>query len=153
MENNSAFDSFEMQLTDNAKQFLRETGKWANFLSIFGYIWMGLILVFGSLGVLGSNDDSGMDAATNMYKLPPGMTLLVIVIMVAISFFPIFYLNRFALSIKAAFRDNNTEKLTASFEYLKSHYKFVGIFTLVMLVIYALAIIVVIVAAATGAAS
>jgi hypothetical protein len=38
-------------------------------------------------------------------------------------FFPVYYLNKFASNAKAAFKNNDSETLTTSLEYLKSHYK------------------------------
>jgi hypothetical protein len=47
-------------------------------------------------------------------------------------------LYQFASKAKAAFATDNNEQLNASFEYLKSHYKFIGIFTLVITILYSL---------------
>ena len=57
-------------------------------------------------------------------------------VLAAIYFFPVYYLNKFAVNAKKAFKDNDSEVLTNSFEYLKSHYKFIGIFTLSIVILY-----------------
>jgi len=59
----------------------------------------------------------------------------------AIYFFPVYYLNKFATNAKRAFRENDSEALTSSFEYLKSHYKFIGIFTLSIMILYGLILV------------
>jgi len=46
-------------------------------------------------------------------------------------------------------RDNDSKSLAASFEYLKSHYKFIGIVSLIILCLYALIIVFVAIAAMT----
>ena len=38
MEENSVFEKFELQFDQTAKDFLRETAKWAYFLSIIGFV-------------------------------------------------------------------------------------------------------------------
>ncbi|MEP6803590.1 MAG: DUF5362 family protein [Flavobacterium sp.] len=48
------------------------------------------------------------------------------------------YLFKFSSNAKKAFRENDTEALTHSLEYLKSHYKFIGIFMIAILVLYGL---------------
>jgi hypothetical protein len=53
----------------------------------------------------------------------------------------VYYLYQFASKAKAAFATDNNEQLNASFEYLKSHYKFLGIFTLVITILYALILV------------
>jgi hypothetical protein len=50
----------------------------------------------------------------------------------------VYYLNKFASNAKAAFNNNDSETLTASLGYLKSHYKFIGIMTLVVFSLYLL---------------
>ena len=37
-----AFENFELQLNESAKGFLKEAAKWAYFLSILGYIGIGI---------------------------------------------------------------------------------------------------------------
>ena len=138
MEQNSPFDSFDqLQISTQAKSFLRETAKWANFLSILGFIFVGFIflfiiimLVFGASSSIFSNSFGGGIM---------GMGIAVIYIIVGLFyFFPIYFLNRFAVFLKNALNSNDNEKLTEAFKYLKSHYKFIGVFTLVILSIYVL---------------
>ena len=42
--------------------------------------------------------------------------------------------------MKSALRSNNQAELTKAFEYLKSHYKFIGILTIIVFGLYILAI-------------
>ena len=45
MEAHSVIENFEMRLNKSAKDFLKETAKWAYFLSILGYIGIGIIVL------------------------------------------------------------------------------------------------------------
>jgi len=146
MEETSVFEKFELQLDTTAKDFLRETAKWAYFLSIVGYVaiaFLVLIAVFaGSFFSMMNNTLPGMPPGNNF-----GVLFGVIYFaMAVIYFFPVYFLNKFASNGKKAFRDNDSEALTSSFEYLKSHYKFVGILTVVLLAFYALALVFVFIA-------
>jgi len=152
MEVYSEIEDFELQLNESAKGFLKETAKWAYFLSILGFIGIGFIVVaaifagaiFGTIGAMMPSEIAGkMGSALGI------VMAVVYLIIAAIYFFPIYYLNRFASNLKTALKDNNSEKLTNSFEYLKSHYKFIGIFALIMLCFYALIIIIITIAAIT----
>ncbi|WP_291102622.1 MULTISPECIES: hypothetical protein [unclassified Flavobacterium] len=139
MEENSTFDTFEMQLNESAKGFLKETAKWAYFLSILGYIGIGLIVMaaifagtlFAAMGnmarEMGSFSSFGGSFITGLYLM-----------LAALYFFPVYYLNKFASNAKAALRENDSETLAASFGYLKSHYKFIGILAAVTLCFYVL---------------
>ena len=137
MEEQSTIENFEMQLHQTAKEFLKETAKWAYFLSILGYVGIGFI-IFAAL--FASKLFSAME------NMPPlmgamgpsfGIVMSVVyLIIAALYFFPVYYLNRFASYAKAAIKENNSEKLTVSLQYLKSHYKFIGIMTLVVFSMY-----------------
>ena len=138
MEENSVFENFELQLTQTAKDFLKETAKWAYFLSILGFVFIGLMVIiaifagtiFGSMGSM-----PGMGGMGGSFGALIGVVYFIIA---ALYFFPVYYLMKFASNAKRAFRENDTEALTSSLGYLKSHYKFVGIMMLSILVLYAL---------------
>lgn len=138
MEETSVFEKFELQLDQTAKEFLKETAKWAYFLSILGFVGIGLMLLvavfagslFASMGSM-----PGMGAMGGSFGTIMGVFYFFIA---ALYFFPVYYLNKFASNAKKAFKDNDTEALTVSLGYLKSHYKFIGILMLSILVLYAI---------------
>lgn len=139
MEDHSITENFEMQLQQTAKDFLKETAKWAYFLSILGFVGIGFIVfaalfastLFSAMGHM-SAPMEGMGASFGV------MMSVVYIIIAVLYFFPVYYLNKFASHAKAAVRENNSEKLTVSLQYLKSHYKFIGIMTLVVFSMYLL---------------
>jgi len=137
MEKHSIIENFEMKLNESAKDFLKETARWAYFLSILGYIGIGFI-VFAALfaGTLFSAMGK-MNPAMGAMGSSFGMVMAVVYLLIAaLYFFPVYYLNKFASNAKAAFTNSDTETLTTSFRYLKSHYKFIGIMTLVIFALY-----------------
>ncbi|MFV5688987.1 hypothetical protein ACM55M_10230 [Flavobacterium sp. ZT3R25] len=139
MEEHSVIENFEMRLNESAKDFLKETAKWAHFLSILGYIGIGFIalaaLFAGTLFSKFGNMAPGMGAIGSSIRIFITVVYLIIAILY---FFPVYYLNKFGSNAKAAFRDNDSETLAASLEYLKSHYKYIGIMTLVVFSLYIL---------------
>jgi len=64
-------------------------------------------------------------------------------------FFPYFFLFRFATRMKTALNTNDQLTLNTSFQNLKIMFRYVGILTIVMLSFYALAILMMIIIAAT----
>ena len=72
------------------------------------------------------------------FNLGTAMTIFYI-IMIAIYIFPLYYLHQFSVKLKKALTSKDDEVLANAFEMLKSHYKFVGVFTIIMLSIYILA--------------
>ena len=145
-----AIEEFELQLNESAKGFLKEATKWAYFLSILGYIGIGFIVVAavfaGALFAFIGN----LSREMNSFGAMGGSFISAFYLMIAaFYFFPVYYLNKFASNAKIALRDNDSKSLAASFEYLKSHYKFMGIVALVILSLYALIMVFVIIAAVT----
>lgn len=137
MEEHSVTEHFEMKLSTTAKDFLQETAKWAYFLSILGYIGIGLI-IFAALfaGTLFSAM-AKMNPAMGMMGSSFGIVMAFVYFLIAVLyFFPVYYLNKFASNAKLAFKNNDSDALTTSLEYLKSHYKYIGIMTLVVFSLY-----------------
>jgi hypothetical protein len=139
MEQNTS-NLFELQVDHQSNAYLRETAKWAKFLSIIGFIGCALIILVGifagsvmatTMGELGGGFGSGM-----------GVVMAVVYILFALlAFFPYLYLYRFANQMQVALRNNDQAALTTSFGNLKSCFKFVGILTIIVLAFYALALV------------
>lgn len=116
------------------KSYLAETAKWGQFLSIVGFISIGLLALFGLFfGSLLSSLPGG-----ELFPFNPMIFTVPFLLIVALYFFPVLYLYRFSTKMQAALHLNNESDLTESFSNLKSLYKFTGIFTAVFLGIYAL---------------
>lgn len=136
METKSPFEQFEELRIDRiSREFLTETAKWANFLSILGFIGLGLmVLVSLFMFVVGTS--------SSFMPLGNGIFVGIFYILIAGFYFvPINYLYKFSSNMKNALRTNNQASLTSSFEYIKSHYKFIGILTIVIMGIYILMIL------------
>ncbi|ULC60840.1 DUF5362 family protein [Flaviramulus sp. BrNp1-15] len=140
MEEKSAFDSFELEVNEEIKGFLKETSSWTYFLSIIGFIGLGFMVLGGVV----------MSFAGNFNKFPGDIAYgvgysvgvgLAYVFFALIYFFPILYLFKFSKNIKKALSLNNNDNLKMAFSSLKSHYKYMGIFVIVIISLYILIII------------
>ncbi|MGV3459472.1 MAG: DUF5362 family protein [Flavobacterium sp.] len=142
MEYNSPFESFELQVSAAASDFLRTAAKWAMFLAILGFIGIALMVLFGLIALAaGSAVDSaayegmeGMEGVGAAARFSPMIGGVIYLVAAILYIFPVIYLYKFASNAKEAVNSNNSEKLTASLENLKSHYKFVGIATIITIV-------------------
>ena len=135
MEKNAITELEQLIVNSRSKSFLRETAKWTKFLSIMGFIGIGIIIIFSFFaGTIFENLPN-----TEPMPIDLGMTLTITYLVLAvIYFFPIYYLFQFSNKMKAALLTKNDETLSDAFEVLKSHYKFVGVLTIIMLSLYAL---------------
>ena len=130
----------QLTLTSASKSFLKETAKWAFFLSIMGFIMIALMLVIAIF----SNTIFGMAAAMQP-GVPENIGMIMTItylILGLIYFFPVYYLLQFSNKMKKALSTKNDETLAKAFEMLKSHYKFIGVFTIITISLYVLMIVV-----------
>jgi len=123
-------------LTTEIKDYLQETAKWTKFISIVGFIFVG-IMVLGSLfmGFAGLGASAGM-------PFPPILFSLVYLVFALIALIPLLYLYRFSSNMQAALNINDQLALTESFKNLKSFFKFYGIYLAVILCLYGLMLMV-----------
>ncbi|WP_461640021.1 hypothetical protein [Labilibaculum euxinus] len=133
----------ELLLETQAEVYLRETAKWAKFLAIVGFIFMGF-MVLGSFVVFAL-----AGSMASILPFPIGGIGFLYLVLAGVYFFPIYYLLQFANKAKLALAGKSTQSLTESMKYMKSHYKFMGIFTIVMLALYPIGMIVAIIVAAS----
>ena len=134
MENEKQTENYENQLTTAAVGFLQESAKWSKFIAIIGFIGIGLMVLVSLFMAIGF---SAMSAST-MPELPFPMSVFSIlyVLFAAIYFFPVYYLYQYATKTSAALHSKNKQLLTDGLENLKSHHKFLGIFTLIIISLY-----------------
>lgn len=127
-----------LTINNNSRNFLKEISKWTFFLSILGFIGIILLIVIGvfSSVVYGEiiNTFYGSQIPFNLSLVSTVIYLL----FALLYFFPVYYLYSFSRKTKIALQSKNDEDLSDAFEMLKSHFKFIGVFTIIILSLYAL---------------
>jgi hypothetical protein len=135
-ENNQP-SQISISVNNEIKEYLTETSKWGKFLAVVGYIGMGLLCLIGIAVMIGFSIFSKVSDA----NFPMGVLGFVYIIIAVVYYFPVNYLHKFSSQMRAGIESNNQEVVTTGFENLKSLFKFMGIFTIVVLSIYVLALI------------
>jgi len=127
-----------MTLDREAFLNLHETGGWANFLAILGFIMIGFLVLLGFfVGAVLSTlpmGESGLPFPTSVFT---AFYFLIAVIY----FFPVYYLYKFAVGVRQGIPARNSQQVGAALRNLKSHYKFVGIMTITMFILYIVGIL------------
>lgn len=116
------------------EKYIKETAQWGKFLAIVGYVFLGLMVLISLVMVLGL---SALGNAVGM-KFSTVILGMIYLLFTGINFVPVTYLYYFSNAAKLAVENNDEEQYTVAFENLKSLFKFMGIFTIVMLAVYAL---------------
>lgn len=134
-----------LAFSEQIVSYLNETRRWAKFISIMGFIGIGLVVILALS--IGSVLNFISSLSPTPLPFPSFLFTLVYLVVALLYFFPVYYLYLFSTKMEAALTRKNQSELTGSFENLKSVFKFVGIMTIVVVSIYLLIIIGVVVAA------
>lgn len=140
MEEKSVFESFELNLPPAIVGYLKETSTWTYFLSILGFFGIGLMILGGLFFSVvmnlmpGGNPYAGLGFDMSYFGM-------IYVVMALLYFFPVLYLFNFSRKMKRALVSHNNNDLTAAFSNLKSHYKYIGVFTIVIISLYVLLLV------------
>ncbi len=149
MEDNLHVQNGENLVIDwRSKEFLKETAKWTKFLAILGFVGIGL-MVLGSLVML-----FAPSSLMSNGDFPFGGKIFMMLLYLAFAvlyYFPISYLYQFSENTKKAIENNDNNAIRDAFEFLKSHYKFMGILTIILLSFYAIIIFIGLIGAGAAA--
>lgn len=138
MEKKSAFEEDDY-LQGDTKGFLHEIAKWTFILAVLGFIVITVLCVFGIFGFTIWKATGIILPGTGEMMDSFGTSLNAFYLITAgILFFPVYFLFRFSIGAKRAFKFNDSEALTRSLRSLKLHYRSIGIVTALVLVLFVL---------------
>jgi uncharacterized membrane protein len=131
-----------MQLQTAALDYLRESAKWSMFLAILGFIGIGFLAL---AAIIMTSVMSMMPETPGPFGAIKGFISIIYLVFAVIYLFPIYYLYKYADSTKKALNSGNSELLTNAFCNLKSHHKFLGIASIIIIALYIIAAIVMVI--------
>jgi Na+/melibiose symporter-like transporter len=117
-----------LELNGRGIHYITEMRKWTLFLSIVGFIGLGLMIIGGFVMVFFSGMLPGEEIGP--------ITVLPLMLIAVIYFFPVFYLYQFSSLSKRALLFNDTNLVSEALRYLKMHFKYMGVLVIVLLIIY-----------------
>jgi|ERR1700722_3968263 len=154
MAETSQSSLFELSLDHESIDHLTETARWGKFLAIVGFVMCGLIAILSFF--MGSLVAASMTAGSSFSNIPResvGIGALgalggvfftaIYLVFAAIYFFPCLFLYNFSVRLKAALRANDQVKLNQSLKAQKILFRYVGIFTIVVVSIYGVGLLIV----------
>jgi hypothetical protein len=124
----------DLLINNTSQAHLVAAAKWGKFLAITGFI--GCVLMVG-----GGIYFQALGSPGNIYGESQKYVGYTYLAMGTILFFPCLYLNKFSVKILEAIRSSSQESADTAFSNLRSMFKFYGIFTMIMLIFFALALV------------
>jgi len=124
----------QLTVTKASKSYLSEIATWARFFAILGFIFIGLLLVFAffAVPIFGTVTKSQSGVPDDLGSIMHVTNVLIAIVY----FFPLYYLLQFSKKIKKALKTKNDQMLANAFQMLKSHYKFIGVLTIITISLY-----------------
>ncbi len=139
-----------LSLNSSAIEYLRQMSKWGKFLAIVGLLFSGLIILIGlAFGTIMSKLmalSPGVSAMSGSAGFAGGMGFgvgLVYAVMGLVIAYPPVRLLQFSSQAKIAVNNNDSIAVENALKRLRSIFRFYGIFTIIILSFYALALIIV----------
>ena len=131
----------QLVVNSKSKSFLREISKWTFFFSILGFISIALTLIAAIL--IATLYAPMLNMVSQQQGLPAiGLPLAITYVVTALLYFmPVWYLFKFSRKMKSALATKNDDVLADAFENLKSHFKFLGVLTIILISLYVLLIV------------
>jgi hypothetical protein len=140
MENIENIEQVDNSFVSNKEinDYLLETAKWGKFLAIVGYVGMGILILVAIFMMFGLSRLSKFSGT----PFPMGLFGVIYILLAIIYYFPVTYMFNFSVRMKQGLSSNDLQSVISGFENLKSVFKFMGIFTIVVLSIYGLVLII-----------
>jgi hypothetical protein len=130
-----------LELNQLAKDALKEGAKWTFFLSIMGFIGVGLMVLAAIVMTITLSTLPDEVGSFGFFGAMKNFLSLFYLLMAVLYFFPIYYLYKYSSNVKTALQFNDSNLLADAFVNLKSHHKFLGISIIVIFSLYLLIII------------
>jgi len=123
----------KIEIGAEALNHLNSAWKWTMFLSILGFIFLGLLIV---AGVVTSTFLSAFKTQEANLGIPESLMIIILIVIAAIYFFPVFFLFRFSRNTRDAIQTLDRRKLEKAFRNLRIYFTYIGIMVIVVLSIY-----------------
>ncbi|MDD3479741.1 MAG: DUF5362 family protein [Paludibacteraceae bacterium] len=120
-------------ITEAGKKDLLTTAKWSKFYAVLSFIGVVFCVLMGALMLVSGYFMGNLQPELSAAMLAP--LGLVYIVLGGILVMPALYLLQFAKKSEQAIADTNTEMMEQALNRMKSYWKFMGIFTIVMLAV------------------
>jgi uncharacterized membrane protein len=136
MENTPEIRKIEIE--EDTLKDLNTTRKWSMFISIIGFIMVGLVVVIGFVAGIFLQVFKTRNSGIG---IPESMIILILLVFAVVYFFPILYLYRFSKHAGNAVRALDKTEMQKAFKNLRRYYVFIGILLIIVLLVYFIALI------------
>jgi hypothetical protein len=129
----------KIEIEQDTLNHLNTTRKWAMFLAIIGFIFLGLMLI---IGLLAGTFLSAFSTGEKGLGIPESLMFIPVLIIGAIYFFPVLFLFRFSKHTSRAIQNLDKLAFKKAIKNLKAYFAYLGILIIVVLTFYILVLVI-----------
>ena len=129
----------KIEIEQDTLNHLNTTRKWAMFLAIIGFIFLGLMLI---IGLLAGTFLSAFSTGEKGLGIPESLMFIPVLIIGAIYFFPVLFLFRFSKHTSRAIQTLDKLAFKKAIKNLKAYFAYLGILIILILTFYILVLII-----------
>jgi magnesium-transporting ATPase (P-type) len=137
MESN--LESRKIEIEEDTLNHLDTTRKWAMFVAIIGFIFLGLIII---IGLLAGTFLTAFNSGEKALGIPDSLMFIPILILAVIYLFPVLFLFRFSKHSSHAIQTFNKLELHKAIKNLKFYFVYIGVLIIIVLSIYIVLLVV-----------
>jgi len=129
----------KIEIEQSTLKQLNTTRKWAMFLAIIGFIFLGIMTV---VGLIAGTFLKTFSSGDNSLGMSEPLIIISIILLALIYFFPILFLFRFSKYVSRAIRNLDKLQFHNAIKNLKLYFAYIGILIIIVLSIYIVILIV-----------
>jgi hypothetical protein len=129
----------KIEIEEKTLSHLNTASKWAMFLAIVAFIFLGLILI---IGLLAGTFLSAFSTGEKGLGIPESLMFIPVLLIGVIYFFPVLFLFRFSKFAHRAIQTLDKLELNKAIKNLKACFAYIGILIIIILTLYILVLIV-----------
>jgi hypothetical protein len=131
METN--LENRKIEIENETLKYLNTARKWAMFLAIIGFIFLGLIIV---IGLIAGTFLTAFNSGEKSLGIPESLMFIPVLLVALLYFFPVLFLFRFSKHTSHAIQTLDKMEFHKAIKNLKSYFAYIGIMIIVVFTFY-----------------
>ncbi len=129
----------KIEIEQTTLNHLNTARKWAMFLAIMGFIFLGIMIV---VGLIAGTFLKAFSSGENNFGIRDSLMFIPIILIAVIYFFPVLFLFRFSKYISRSIKNLDKNYFHKAIKNLKYYFAYIGILIIIVLSIYFVILIV-----------
>jgi hypothetical protein len=129
----------KIEIEQETLKHLNTTRKWAMFLAIMGFIFLGLIII---IGLLAGTFLTAFSSGEKGLGIPESFMFIPILLIALVYFFPVLFLFRFSKHTSHAIQHLDKLELHKALKNLKYFFAYLGVLIIIVFSLYIVVLIV-----------